>query len=148
MSDIKNKPKSHSNLILTFLYLLIIIIYLNHQFFICFYSELKILLNNIDIIYLRLTFWGVFSIFFLILVLMFVDLTDNEKVHFPFLIYLVIYGFLFIILLALYFTNPWFWFIRNIINFLNNIFLSVVFLDLYFCIMYNNRMENVETGNK
>jgi len=140
----KSRPKNHSNRILTLFYFLIIIIYLIRPFFICFYSELKILLNNIDIIYLKLTFWGVFSIFFLILPLMFVDLTYNEKVHFPFLVYLVFYGFLFIILFALFFTNPWFWFVRDLIIILNNIFLPVVFLDLYIRIIFNNRIENVE----
>jgi len=75
---------------------------------------------------------------------MFVDLTGNEKVHFPFLIYLIFYGSLFIVLLALFFTDPWFWFVRDIIIFLNNIFLPVVFLDLYIRIISNNRMENVE----
>jgi len=144
MSDNKNQPESHSNRILILLYFLIIIIYLIRLFFICFYSELKILWNNIDIIYLRLTFWGVFSIFFLILLLMFVDLTYSEKVHFPFLIYLVFYGFLFVILLALFFTNPWFWFVRDLIIILNNIFLPVVFLDIYIRIIFNNRIEDVE----
>lgn len=144
MNDNKNQLESHSNRILILFYFLIIIIYLVRLFFGCFYPELKILLNNIDIIYLKLTFWGLFSIFFLILLLMFVDLTNNEKVHFPFLIYLVFYGSLFIILLALFFTTPWFWFVRDLIIFLNNIFLPVVFLDLYIRIISNNRMEDVE----
>ncbi len=140
----KSRPEIHSNRILILFYFSIVIIYLVRLFFVCFYSELKILLNNIDIIYLKLTFWGLFSIFFLILLLMFVDLTYNERVHFPFLIYLVFYGFLFIILFALFFTNPWFWFVRDLIIFLNNIFLPVVFLDLYIRIIFYNRMENVE----
>ena len=125
--------------ILIIFYCSIIFTYFVLGFFRCYYHELATFLSNIGITYLRLTFWVFFSTFFLLLLLMLVDLTYNERFHFIIIVYLALYGILFMPFIFLLFTDSWFFILQDLLYYLNDVFLPIIFLDLYLFMMYEHR---------